>query len=246
MFKDMKHIVRIVVMEAEAVSVVVIPVIRKNAVSETAGLADKRNGTVAHGDHLRKSARLELRRHQIDIARGIDAAGDLLVMAEAADESAGESILCVAESILKILIAGSDDDHLHVHAHDVVQNTGDQIETLLRGKPRDETDQRNVTLLQPQFFLQCSLVELLPGGIRRIIMNGNMHICARIERYCVYSVQDAGQDVLSCAKQTVETFAEISGTDLLGIGRADGRDAVCEDETRLHKRQQTVELEVVR
>ena len=111
----------------------------------------------------------------------------------------------------------------------------------MRHKPGYNTDQHDAfILLEPHALLKLNLVDLFfLDGVQSIILV-ECRVALRVIADRVDPIQDADQFPLMVAEQTVQTMREPRIGDLIGIGRADGRNIVADLDRRFHHVQASI------
>ena len=125
------HLVAVKVTKREARALAGKLVIRDHRVLQATGLANNRQGTVAHGDDLRQAAGLKLRRHQEHIGSGIHTLRQRRIELDACGHGAGVLVLEVTQAVLVVAVAGAQHRHLHAAGQDAVERVHDQVHALL-------------------------------------------------------------------------------------------------------------------
>ncbi len=156
-----EHFMRVVVGKRKTVAFVGIHVVGNDRVLEPARFAHNRHRAVAQRNHLRKPAGFELARHKEHVRPRVHAVRKAFVQLDARVHPLGVTPVRPVEQIHITLVTLAKKHNLHVAAEDIPQYALDQIEPLLRGKPRNKADQRYVALLKTAFLLQSALAFLL-------------------------------------------------------------------------------------
>ena len=91
-----------------------------------------------------------------------------LVQLDARVHPLGVAPVRPVEHVHKSSIALAEKHNLHIVFQDVAQHALHEVEPLLRGEPRDHTDERHVPLLQAAFLLQRALAKLLSIQMVRV------------------------------------------------------------------------------
>ena len=152
----------VITVKGEAVSGAGNVVIGLYGVLESARLPHDRQSAVVHGVELGKSAGLKAGRNKQGVRAGIDAVGSRLVVLYARAEHAAVGILVVAEGVLILPVARSQDYHLGVIVKDLRKYCVDEVETLLVCKTGNEgNDELAVVLDKSELLLKSAFVLLL-------------------------------------------------------------------------------------
>ena len=138
------HLVAVKVGKREARALTSELVVRNNGVLQATGLAHDGQGAVAHGDNLRQAAGLKLRRHQEHVGGGVHALRQRRVKLDARGHGAGVLVLEVAQAVLVVAVASTQNGHLHTAGQDAVERVHDQVHTLLARQTRDHHHKRAV------------------------------------------------------------------------------------------------------
>ena len=219
----MLHVCGVVILEGEAVAVVVGGI--EYGVLQAADLADDRNGAVTEGDHLRQAAGLLSGRHEEDIRAGIDLSGELWNKAVTEDESARILCLHVVEVVLILLVAGAEDNELHVlGVHQLFQTHAHQIQALVRNQTGDHGNQRNAPVdLEGQTLLQTALALALAAHVLLGVVAVDLVVGRRVIAGNVDTVLDAAELVVTEVQLVVQTPAVPRILDLSRVARRYGR-----------------------
>ena len=111
-------------------------------VVEAADVGDDRERAVAHGLHLRETARFEAARHDEEVARPEHAMGETQVEALDEPEALGDVVLHGASGDRERRVAGAEEDELGVEARKGHGGVEGDVDALLIDKPSDHGDQR--------------------------------------------------------------------------------------------------------
>ena len=223
-------------------------IIRLHTVAQAAGLAHDRQCAVAHGDHLRQAAWLEVRRHEQKVAARIHAVRQRLIVANVGAQAALVPPLGAAHEVLVFGVAGAEEHERHVLAvHELVEHALHQVEAFLRRHARDHGDDGRVRAdLKPELPAQRGaaggLAAQVVGGVGR----GDAAVVRGVKNGGVDAVEDAGQLVLPGVENALEPLTVSRRADLARVARADGVDMVGKDAAGLEQVRAAVELHELR
>ena len=135
-----------------------------------------------------------------------------------------------------------------MHFQNLFKHAGDEVDALLIGEPRDETDHEGVFVLgKPQFTLKRKLVLFFAlheiGGFE---VERDGRILFGIVGLIIDAVQDAVEAVRTRTHKPVQTFSVEAGLDLLFIARRNGRNVVRIDQAALQEASVVVQLQLIR
>src|SRR5690606_27581689 len=117
----------------------------RDGVREPPGLADDRDGTVAHRIELCQAARLVARGHHEQIAARDDSMRERLVVSRAEREPLAVRRRKLAERRLEPRLAAPEDREAGARAPEQLgQRGGEQIDALLLDEARDRADERRI------------------------------------------------------------------------------------------------------
>ena len=222
---SIEHIVGVIALEGEAVSVCAAKIL--DGIAKAAGFADYRNSSVAKSYHLGKAAGFALAWHKENVGTGINFSckrGN-----ESADkaDSAGIFFLHMAEETFKSGFAGTEDGDLNVAFHDSVANSADKIEAFMGNKAADHSDKHFVRVgFKAEFFLKFLFAFCFSGKIEFRESCGNFGVCGRVVTFNVDSVKDSGKFPGSFSKKAVHSPGEPGILNFLGIAWAYGGNGV--------------------
>ena len=221
------HLVAVKVTKREARALAGKLVIRDHRVLQTAGLANNRQGAVAHGDDLRQAAGLKLRRHQEHVGCGIHTLRQRRIELDACGHGAGVLVLEVSQSVLVVAVASAEHCHLHAACQNAIERVHDQIQALLARQTRDHDHKRTVVAnLEPQLFLQLGLAHGLTRTVLHGVVGGNALVGRRVKACDVDAIQNALQRIRTLAQNAVQALAKLGRLDLVGIGGAHRSDGI--------------------
>ena len=242
-----QHVMRVVIEEGEAVALVGELVVGEHGVAQAARFARDRHGTVAHGDHLGKAARLELAGHEEHVAARVDAVRQLVVHRKARRQPPRILALRPGEQVGVFRFAHAEHDELNARRHQLADDALDEVEALLIGQAGNDANQRNGRIDgQAEFLLQLRLTGFLAAEVIRIVVRVNLRIFRRIVIVHVDAVENAHQLILARAEEAVQTLAVERGLNLIRIARRYGGQLVGVDQTGLHVVRAAVAFQLVR
>ena len=230
------QILRLIIREGKAVAHAVKILVGAHGVLEPARFVDDWNRSVAHRHHLRKSARLKPRRHQVHIRAGKDRARHRLIVVAGEAELSGPLLTRPVEILDIFLVALTKDDELHAHIHQLRQNLANQLNALLLDQTRDARQQRPLALLIES---KQALNLPLAARLARHILDGKMvrdeRVMRRIVMIRVDAVQDAVQLGVDDIDHALQAMREIRIVKLARIGRRYGRHRIRHQHRALHQ-----------
>ena len=243
-----EHLMRVVVREGEAGSGILVLVVRLYGIAQSTGLTYDRNRSVAEGDQLAESARLEEGRHQIRIAGSIDLMADFIGIINLRGDLIMVLPVIVTEHVLVLLIAGTEYHELDIILAELIHDALDEVETLLVGETGYDTDHHLARihvhaelLLERLLVLRLLLTEV--AGVERLY---EVLIRLRIPVIIVDTVDDTAEVMCTCAEQSIEALAVERHLDLLGVGIGNRRDRVGIHDTTLQEVTILLTLELIR
>ena len=239
---------RVVVREGEAGSAILVLVVRLHGIAQTTGLTYDRNRSVAEGDQLAESARLEEGRHQICIAGSINLMADFIGIVNLCGYLIMVLPVIVTEHVLVLLIPGTEHHELDIILAELIHDTLDEIEALLVGETGYDTDHHLARIhVHAELLLECLLVlRLLLPEVACVERLYEVLIRLRIPVIIVDAVNDAAEIMRTCAKQSIEALSVERHLDLLRIGIGNRRDRVGIHETTLQEVTILLTLELIR
>src|SRR5581483_5820503 len=144
---------------------------------------------------------------------------------------------------LVLALALAQDRELRRQRSELVRRGGDEVNALLVSQPSDYPQQGHRGIRsQAQAPLQRRLVRRLALERAGIVVLLDAQVRRRIPFARVDAVQDAVQLGLAPLEHAVQAAAEFLGAYFRGVGRADGRDRVRTDDSRLQEGKLAVEL----
>ena len=154
-----KEIVGIVALEGEAQAVFAVFVHTGNGVPQAAGGMHHGHCAVTHGVHLAQAAGLALRRHQVDIAAGIDAGGQGEAEGDLGRHTVGVLVGQLTEELLVLAFARAQNEQLAIlFFQKAAGAVAQQIQTLVACQAGDHNQQGRIAFCgQANLFLQGSL-----------------------------------------------------------------------------------------
>ena len=130
--------------------------------------------------------------HEEDVGAAVDGGGQVGRVHHVGGEAAGVLVLGLAEGLLIVPVAGAQHDHLHIHAHDVVDGGGDQIKALVAHQPGHAGHDGGVRALpQAAHLLQGGLAVLLARHLLVGEELGQPLVPPRVVQLGVDAVEDA-------------------------------------------------------
>ncbi len=149
--------------------------------------------------------------------------------AEARADPARVAALHLLEKVLVLPVAGAENHELQIRLlHHAVERLLQQIQPLGRHHARDHADQRGLRLLRKvQALLQLGFVLGLAVRVVRRVIGVKVFVRLRIIDMHVDSVQNAGELPAPLLKDVLQPVGEPRVQNLLRIGRAHRRHAVC-------------------
>ena len=205
-------------------------------VAQAAGRVNDRNGAVAHGHHLGKTAGLEAGRHQIHICAGENCAGRLFIIVAGEADHARPFGFGPVEVIHVLLIALSEYDQLDAQIHQTRENLLHQLDALLLIQAGDKAEQRPLRgLNQAELFLNFPLALRLAGHIVRCEVGRDHRIRRGVVVFLVNTIQDAvksGVNGIDDILQTVRILREVKFSCIVGRDRRYG---ICHQHGALHQ-----------
>ena len=140
----------------------------------------------------------------------------------------GNCLLQALEHLFVGLVAGAQRDDDHLLAGEAVGDLRDQVESLLRGEARDDSDDREfrIGVLDAESGKQILLVFGLAGEILRRILRDRELVGLRAPLVVVDAVENAGHGGGAVAQHAFETESVFGGLDLLAVFLADRGDVV--------------------
>ena len=221
------HLISVKVAKREARALAGKLVVRLHGVLQAAGFAYDGQGAIAHGDDLRQTAGLKLRRHQEHISGGIHALRQRRVKLDTRGHGAGVLVLEVAQAVLVVAVAGAQHGHLNAAGQDAVERVHDQVHALLARQARDHHHKRAVVAnLEPQLLLQLGLAHGLARTVFNRVVGGNALVGRRVKASHINAIQNALQRIGALAQHTVQALAKLGRLDLARIGGAHRGDGV--------------------
>ena len=236
----------IIVKEAETVACIIIAVIAKHGIAQSAGLAYERHAAVAQRDHLTEAAGFKLRRHQEKVSTSIDMMRKRIVHLEACGHASMILLLSPAEQIDIAAFAHAQHYQLYMFFHDLADHVIDQIQAFLRGETADNTDHHGIGIFfQSQLTLQSAFAFCTAAHIIRSIIRSDHRVMHRIIQNSIDTIQHAGQMIPSCTEQPIQTLTEVSSLNLFSIAWADGSNLITIDKSRFHEVSATIAFQLV-
>ena len=241
---DILHIEGAVIGENEAVAVLLAQLAGADGVGQAAGLTHDRHRTVAHGDHLRKSAGLGAGGHQEEVAAGIDAVGQGLIVTDIGAKTAFIAVFRIAEEIFILPVAAAQDHQLAARLHHNIQALADEVNALVAHQTAHHGDKRHIALhLQAQFLLQSLFAAGLAPGILYAVMCRQDRIRGRIKDGKIYAVYYAAEFFPAALYHGLHALGISAQVELAGIGGTDGSNGIGAQHSPLHEIQAPIHLQ---
>ena len=149
---------------------------------------------------------------------------------DARREFLGKSPGGAREKLLVARFAGAQKNHLEIPLHQFVKNLFDEIDTLLRSKPADHTQQRVGFPRQAQASLQTLFADALAREIVFAIWLGDEGIGLRAPLVVIHAVQDPDHIPGALSKHPFQAKALLHIHDLLGVTGAHGGNLIGKDQ----------------
>ena len=138
-------------------------------------------------------------------------------------KAAGILALGIAECLLILPLAGAQDHHLHVQAHDVVEGVGDQGEALVAHQAGDAADEGDVgVLLKAHGPLEGGLAGGLAGDVLGGVVLGQVGAGGGVVEVHVDAVYDTAELAVLLADDPIHAPGIEGGVQLLGVSGGDG------------------------
>ena len=207
-----------------------------DGVLEAAGLPDHGDGAVAHGDHLAQAAGLGQGGHEEDVGAAVDGGGEGGGVLEPGGKAAGVLGLGLAEGLLKVPLAGAQHHHLDVHAHDVVDGVGHQLEALVLDQPGHAGDDGHVGVLpEAHRLLEGPLAGGLAAQVVGVEGGGQAGAVGGVIEGGVQAVEDAPHLPAVVGHHALQAVGVEGVLELAGVGGGDGGDVVGGIDGTLHQ-----------
>src|SRR5580704_17985370 len=142
--------------------------------------------------------------------------------------------------------AAAKQDELDVCAQHFFKRTKFDVHALLFRKPRDRAEQWQVSgLRQTEFFLQRKFVCGFSGQSSERIWTFQKRIGRRIPFVVVHPVKNSKKPVLALSQSVIQAAAEFFRHDFARVTRADCRDNVGKNDSRLETIQLPIKFRAV-
>ena len=223
-------------------------VVGLDGVSQTAGFADDRDSAVSHGDELCQTAGLKAGGNENRVGSGVELVGSLVGIHDVGAYPALVIPLVASESVLILLVAGSDDNDLGVIVDDAIHHGVNKVKTLLVGQTGDNADHELVDVsFQTKLALELFLVPALSvGEVVHTVSVVDVPVGAGVVYVVIHAVDDAAELVGIIVEHAFKSLAVFGSSDFIGVGVADGGDEIRVDDAALHDVGVGVELKAVR
>ncbi len=150
------------------------------------------------------------------------------------------------QRLLEQAVAAAQHHQLQRRLPQLLGEAEHEIHAFLLGQPAHHGEQRHVGFpRQSGAGLQRALAGRLALGVRGIVGARQGRVARRVPHRGVDAVEDAGERAAPTGEQALQAHAQRLALDLLGVGRAHGRDGVGVIQARFEKGQLTVILDAV-
>ncbi len=228
-----------VLREGESVAPAGAPIPGRHRVSQPARRMHDRDGPVPQAVELVQAAGLEPRRHQEEVAAGLDDMGQPLVEADPHADAIGIPIRQPQPLLLEPPGTAAEQDEGGAGGRQPIPNPGQQIEALLLDQPGDHADQRAAQPIvvggEAERLQRLALRQLLRVERGGRIGRRQAGVGRRVPPVGVDAVQDPHDVGRTLLQDAVEAEAVLRRLHLARVGRADGRHHVTEGDAGLEE-----------
>ena len=217
-----------------------------DAVRQSPATVDDGRRAVSQTVELIQAAWFEARWHEEQVAAGLDAMGQPFIETDSAGDISRQLRARLLKACFQFRHPGSQKCQLDGQANEFGQDVQNQIDSLLRNQPGDESQQRDISLnRQAHFGLKGAFDRGFSGQIVGIVVRGEVWIADRIPERGIDAIEHPMQDGPAVPEQSIKPFAQGWGLDFLGVGGADGAQRIGKDQPSLDQARLAVEFECI-
>src|SRR6266567_3403450 len=199
---------------------------RVDGVIESASGAHNRHRAIFQTVNLTQAAGLIARRQDEHVSASFDLVSESIVVCDSDRNLIRDATAEPQEHLFVQLVTAAENCKQNIFEGQPVHDLPDQVETLLRRKPGNDPDDREIGVSVPEAKTreQVLLAFPFPAQVVGGVVGRNEAVSLGVPFFVIDAIQNSNYGLGALFKYTIKAKAKLSGLDFLSIFPADRRD----------------------